>query len=207
MKIEERVVQAIAQGIAREFNAALSTICPALEATARRKRKKARLSQSEIKNFLREYYWLLEPFSGEGINFETSTFPSMNLVTDNGRRIEKPDVADIIYHVYRCALAHGHEIEPRYQLVPTQEQGLHEWQVALDGKTLRAPEALLWGMIAVVVFCEANRELKTTTNLYLSWGGGTRPMYRFDIILFWGGEAVVHAFFDKLDRMRVTMEL
>lgn len=75
---------------------------------------------------------------------------------------------------------------------------------------IHMPDKTLWALIACVVFCDANSDIATETQLYLTWGGGPterEPPYRFDIDIFWGSEQQVKRFLRKKNIIRVAMNL
>jgi len=136
-------------------------------------------------------------------------FPPVTLKTDGDKVIENPDFADIIYHAFRCSLAHGHEIEEKFYFIRSPEQGLSRWQVGLKDGRIHMPDKTVWALIAVVLFCDVNKDIITETQAYLTWGGANvRPggdSYRFDVDVFWGAEETVRRFLDKRDRIHVAL--
>ena len=211
MKIEERVLAAISAAAEKNFSAAMADICPAVEATARKKLCKRNIGRSEYKSFLRNYYFIIEPFIGVGINLAETKFPHLTLDTDGGEVIESPDFAEIIYHAFRCSLAHGHEIDEKFRFTTSPEQGRSYWIFNLEKGRIHMPDKTVWALIAVVIFCDANKDIDTETQSYLTWGGanvraGGDP-YRFDVDVFWGAEETIRRFLDKCDRIRVDLKL
>lgn len=211
MKIEDRVLAAISTAGEGNFSAAMANICPAVEATARKKLQQKKVNRSDYKEFLRGYYFVVEPFIGSGINLDDTKFPSITLETDDGRKIENPDFADIVYHAFRCSLAHGHEIEDKFNFTRSPEQGRSIWIIHMGEGRIHMPEKVVWALVAAVLFCDANKDIVTESHSYLTWGGanvraGGEP-YRFDIDVFWGAEETVRRFLDKRERIRVALNL
>ena len=210
MKIEERVLAAISAAAEKNFSAAMADICPAVEATARTKLRKRTISASEYKKFIRYYYFIIEPLIGAGLNLAETKFKDITLDTDADRVIESPDFAEIIYHAFRCSLAHGHEIDKKFRFTRSPDQGSSIWVCDLKNGRIHMPDKTVWALIGVVVFCDANKDIKTETNSYLTWGGAQvragRAPYRFDIDVFWGAEETVRRFFEKRERLRVTLQ-
>ena len=205
MKIEQRVFRAVDYALAGDIAAALSDICPAIDATARKKYQE-KGSRTLYKKFLREHYDIIEPFIGQGINLAETAFP-INLETTDGKLIDKPDFADVIYHAHRCALAHGEEINERFCFTQSERQGEAKWTINLEEGRLHMPDKVIWALIAVTVFCEANAEISTCEAKWLTWGSEkmrSGQPYRFDIDLFWGAEGTVRAFFEKRQDPKVT---
>ena len=209
MKIEERVLEAISAAAVENFSAAMAYICPAVEATARKKLCKPKIGRSEYKNFIRDYYFIIEPFIGTGFNLVETKFP-LTHETDRDSGIENPDFADIIYHAFRCSLAHGFEIEEKFIFTKSPEQGLSHWLIGLKDGRIHMPDKTVWALIAIVIFCEANKDITTESQSILTWGGanvraGGDP-YRFDVDVFWGAEETVRRFLDKCDLIRVALK-
>ncbi len=209
VRIEERTLKAIELGSDGNLNEALGVICPAIEATVRKHLNKPKISGSDFKDFLRKYYWLIERFGGEGVDYENTRFPNVNVESDAGKLLSSPDLADVIYHIFRCSLAHGFSIPRGFELIPTVEPGVHHAEISADGTTVRLPGALLWALIACVVFSRANGDIVTKNSVWLTWGGGPHQwrgeLYRFDIDIFWGGEDVLRRFFGKLPDLKVGL--
>ncbi|SDX36807.1 hypothetical protein SAMN05444358_10550 [Ruegeria halocynthiae] len=210
MDTGQRVVEAMAAGIEGDIAKGMSFICPAIEATVRKTLKKSKVSASEYKDFVRENYWVIEPFIGSGMNFEETVFPEITLKTDNGRIIPKPDFADLVYNVFRCSLMHGHEISEEFTFTKSETQGSSVWAISLEDGHIHMPDKVLWALVACVVFNKVNHDIVTKTSLHLSWGGAPverDPPYRFELDVFWGGESVVRRFLSKREILRVAMKL
>jgi len=115
MKIEEHVLVSLDGFTRKSHQEALMHACIALDATATKllpgsKGKKA------YKQCIRDYIWLIEPFTGAGINLEETKWTNLNIDNGYGKKINEPDLADIIYHVFRCNHAHGHGVPPKFDL-------------------------------------------------------------------------------------------
>ena len=208
MKIQERVFEAVAAGVSGDFAKGMTLICPAIEATARKKFGVSKIDQKLFKDFLRSYHFILEPFIGAGINLVESRFPQVTLKTDDGKVIKSPDFADIIYHAFRCSTAHGHEIQEEFLFTQSAAQGISLWKIDASAGRINMPDKVLWALIACVVFCKANEDIASTTTQWLTWGGAPverDPPYQFDIDVFWGGEELVKGFFEKKNLLRVAI--
>lgn len=209
MKIEERVLSALETGLKGDFVQALAHITPAIEASARKKLGKSKISREEYKAFLRGYHFVIERFIGEGFDLDRSRFPKVTLKSEGGKEIADPDFADIIYHAFRCALAHGHEIDEEFAFIRSARLGASRWLIGFEDGRVHMPDKVIWALVGVVVFCDANTEIETETGMWLEWGTEDRrggEPYRFDIDLFWGGEATVRNFFAKRPAVRVAFD-
>lgn len=208
MKIEQRVMEAINAGSGGDFAKGMTLICPAIEATARKSLKATSINGKKFKDFLRGYNQILEPFIGAGLNLDETKFPNVSIETDNCKIIESPDFADIIYHAFRCSLAHGHEVSEKFFFTKSLSQGISQWVINSSEGRIHMPDKVLWALTACVVFCEANRDIATESSAFLTWGGAPsarEPAYHFDIDVFWGAEDTVRRFFLKKKLIRVAM--
>lgn len=209
VKIEDRVLLAIDAAVKGDLELALSLICPAIEATARKTFKKSKISGTEYKQYLRNYSWLIEYFSGSGIDLANTKFPNAIVESDDKRVIVDPDFADIVYHIFRCSSAHGHKIPDGFQFIASGVEGMRHTFVDFAGSTVRFPESILWALVANVVFCSANNDIVTNTSQFLTWGQGAndwrKENYRFDVDVFWGAEEVVKRFFDARTAVKVEL--
>lgn len=209
MRIEDRVIEAMQSGIGGSWSKGMALICPAIEATARKYIDKEKVTRKEFKFFLRKNYPIIEAFIGSGLNLDESVFPSISLESDGGRTITDPDFADIVYHAFRCSLAHGHELGDEFEFTSSYSQGTSHWVIDIKEGRIHMPDKVLWSLIACVVFCKANASIATKTSLWLTWGGAPAerdPPYHFDLDVFWGAEDVVRRFLEKKNLIRVAMK-
>ncbi len=181
----------------------LSLICPAIEASARKTLQKQKINHNEFKQFLRDRYVIIEAFIGAGLNLEKTRFFDAVLETDDRKLLKEPDFADLVYHAFRCALAHGHEIAEKFTLIPSEAQDRSKWFLGNDGR-LNMPDKVLWALVACVVFCKSNEDINTQSGCFLTWGGPANQ-YRFDVDVFWGGESIVKIFLAKQNLIRVAI--
>jgi len=102
MKLEEHVLCALEAYDRGSKEEALMHATIAIDATARNLLKKK--GKSAYKDCIRTYLWLVERFIGEGLNLEDTKFSHIKLDDGNGKIIANPDLADVIYHVFRSGL-------------------------------------------------------------------------------------------------------
>lgn len=210
VKIEERVIETFHAGMEGNFVKGMNLICPAIEATARKHLRKEKVTGEEFKSFIRNSYPIIEAFIGAGLNLNNTTFPSTKFKTDGGKEILNPDFADIIYHAFRCSLAHGHEIEKEFYFTKSDSQGFSFWLIQVTGGRINMPDKVIWALIACVVFSEANANIVTKTNLSLTWSAApheSEPLYYFNVDVFWGAENLVKRFLASRDLLRVSIRL
>jgi hypothetical protein len=108
MKLEEHVLSAIDAFERGRKDEALLHACFSIDATARNMFSKN--GKKEYKACIRHYWWLVEPFMNGGVNLEETRWSHITLDNGYGKVISDPDLADIIYHVFRCSHAHAREI-------------------------------------------------------------------------------------------------
>ncbi len=209
MKIEERVINAMLAGIQGNLAMGMDFICPAIEATARKKLSKTKVTREEFKGFIRANSTIIEAFIGAGLNLEETVFPTVSIDNDDGKVLENPDFADIVYHAFRCSLAHGWQISEAFAFTSSSSQGVSEWLIHAGEGRIHMPDKALWALIACVVLCDANADISTETDLWLTWGGAPAerdPPYHFDLDVFWGGEHQVRRFLGKKNIVRVAIK-
>ncbi len=209
MKIEERVIGAIQAGLESNWSRGMDLICPAIEATARKRHSKKKVTSEEFKRLIRENYPIIEAFIGAGLDLGGTIFPNVKIDSDGGKLIQSPDFADIIYHAFRCSLAHGWEIANEFTFTASPSQGVSQWLIHTGEGRIHMPDKTLWALIACVIFCDANADISTETGFWLTWGGAPaarEPPYHFDIDVFWGGEQQVRRFLSKRNIIKVAMK-
>lgn len=206
MDIATRVENAFDHASKMKWDEALDAICPAVEATARKGLQKNKITGKEYKDFLRSYYPILERFSCTGLNMDETKFPNVVVETDDNKRIENPDVADIVYHCYRNAVAHGYAISAKFAFSqPAPVSDSTGWNFDMGAGRIHFPTNLIWALIAVVVFCKANADIKSLSGSWLSLRVDGHDV-KFTTGLFWGGEDLVLNFFEKYPVPRIVLD-
>lgn len=148
---------------------------------------------------------MLEAFGCPGINLEETRWTHLNLVTDRGKTISQPDLADIIYHIFRCSDAHAQEIPVEYELLPKNG---NNYVLGIDfvKQTLQLPESIVFALIAISVFSSANSHIKTNGSHSLNWTSQNGQFHEFPIKDWWGRESDVKAVIAKDPPIRVKLE-
>lgn len=205
MKLEDYVLKAIDDYESGKLDFALMNSCIAIDATARNLFKKDKATRKDYKDCIRNYYWIIEPMIGDGLNLEETRWDNLNVDDGYGKRIEHPDLADIVYHIFRCNHAHGNPVPEGYKLLPVAD-GYSRWVIV--GDTLYMPERLLWALLAVSVFSKANLGIQTTENYKLTWGAETLgiPIHDFVIQDWWGREDDFRKFMERQKHIRVKLQ-
>ncbi|WP_139170505.1 hypothetical protein [Lutimaribacter saemankumensis] len=204
MDIAKRVELSIEGGRNRNWDQALDLICPALEATARKALGKAKITGKEYKDYVRSKYQIIEPFSCTGLNMSETRFPNISVSTDDGKTLENPDVADIIYHCYRNATQHGYTISSKFAFSEQQPGSFVGWNFNFGEGRIHFPVNLVWALIATVVLEKSNKDIVSFTGQFLYLNVENKNVH-FPVGLFWGGEDLVVNFFGKHPRPTVTM--
>ena len=205
MNIDQHVLYAIDDYFAGKRDSALMHASFAIDATARKLFGSKRAGRREYKDCLRNYYWIIEPMMGGGLNLEETRWQNLRIDDGNGKVIVDPDFADIIYHVFRCTHAHAGEVAAGFELLPVQD-GHSRWIVA-DG-VLKMPERVIWSLLAVSLFCRANSDVSSATPHYLTWGSDSLGIgiHKFLIAEHWGKEDGFREFLTSYPQIRVRVD-
>lgn len=204
MKLEEYVLKAVDDFDSNpEFS--LSHACFAIEGTARNMYGCDQVSRSLYKNCIRHYYWILEAMIGGG-GFTKSKFDNLDITDGHNCPLVHPDLADVIYHIFRCNNAHAKEIPINYELLPV-EDGKSYWRMGKN--LLQMPIRIIWALLAISVFAKANSTIKTNGEYYLSWGSETLGLgiHRFMIKDSWGKENEFKRFLSEKNPTSITVKL
>lgn len=137
--------------------------------------------------------------TGSGINFNDTYWDNVPLTDQDGKPIQKLDMASFVYYLFRCAQVHGKEIETKYKLLPRSQNSQLYYHIADD--RLHIPETLIWGLLSICVFCKSNNDIKTNTDHFLTLGNN-----KFCISDWWGLEDSVRPIVEKHNPIRVTLQ-
>lgn len=205
MKLEKHVLSAIDAWGRGDKEEALMHASFAIDATARNLYSKARAGRNDYLSCLREYWWIIERFIGGGLNLEDTKFTHLKLKDDKDVLIPEPDLADVVYHIFRCKNAHADEIPKNYELLPSKPGG-HVWLIDRVNNSLRMPDTIVWALLAVSVFCKANAKIKTEGEYWLEWGSEGVGFKKFLIREFWGQEVELKSFFSDKPQTRIKLD-
>ena len=184
--IVKSCLAAIEDGSANRFDSAVLRACIALDASSQAHFTTKKSTKTQFKNFVREYYWLLQMMQGGGVDLEKTRFDNAAL-TSNGKAIVNPDFADVIYHAYRCDLVHEGDFRSGFD-VSLSSANSAEWLIA--DNMLVMPSRILWGLVAVCVFAKSNSDLTSSSGHNLTWTANSfgRPTFTFILQESWGQE-------------------
>jgi hypothetical protein len=132
-------------------------------------------------------WWLVERFIGEGLNLEDTKFTYLKIDDGYGKLITDPDLADIIYHVFRCNHAHSEPIPLNYELLNTAS-GRYPWLLDKENNSVKIPETVIYALLGISVFCKANADIVTDGKHFLSWGNEKIGIEIFKLKDYWGKE-------------------
>ena len=191
MKLEKHVLKTIKDYNDGDIDSALMNACFAIEGTARNLYGKDIANRNDYKMCIRYYYWIIEPMLGGGINQIETIFSNLKIDNGNGQLINNPDLADVIYHIFRCNSAHAKMISLNYELLPVKD-GESRWEIGDD--ILKMPERIIWALLAVSVF--SNKLIKTDGDYFLTWGSESLGLgiWKFYIKEWWGKEDEFRSF-------------
>jgi hypothetical protein len=207
MKMEKHVLKAInAYYIDHDKDMALFHAVFALEGTAKRLFSKITISRSDYKSCIRTYWWIIERFIGEGLNLEETRFEYLKIDDGHDNVIKCPDLADVIYHIFRCNHAHAEEIPRNFELIEPVD-GRYHWFFSPEENVLRMPDSVIWALLAVSVFCKANFEVSTASDHCLTWGDNNIGFTQFSLRDWWGREEDLKSCFADKPTSRVKLNL
>jgi hypothetical protein len=194
MKLSNQVTCAIDDRMQGKFDSALLHACIAIDTTSKCLFPGQRKVSVRYVECLRNYYWLLEPMIGAGLNLVETRFSNIQL-----RNSSSPDLAEIIYEIFRCSHAHGEEVPAAFAVIPSEGAAYSRWRLA-HGE-LHMPDRVIWGLLAVAVFSRVNGGETSTGSYYLSLGDD-----QFPISKWWGREDDFRPVAERYNQTRVKLD-
>jgi hypothetical protein len=194
MNVGEHVVCAIDDFEDGKFNAALLHACIAIDGTANKIDSSKSGNRQKYVACLRQYYWLLEPMLGCGINLVETRFNKVPLAKNSA-----PDIAEIIYEVFRCNHAHGSEHPPNYSF--SSCVGTEITVVELADGILKLPDRIVFALLSIAVLSKVNRNQKAPDTYFLSLG-----QQQFLLKDWWGREDDFRTIADRYNQIRITLK-
>ena len=197
MKIADSVKSAFDDGLSGKFDAALLHACIAIDATSKLLYPNQKAVGKRFTQCIRDYYWLIEPMLGAGINLKETVFSNVHL-----QKTETPDFADIVYEVFRCGHVHGDEIPEGFRILPSVGNWRSEW--IFGPNQLQFPDRMLWALLSVSIFSRVNeRQRSQHIGFYtLSLGDVSFPVHEW-----WGREDEVQPVALEHNQVRVKFEM
>lgn len=192
MNIAQHVQSAIDDYEHGKLLSALLHGCIAVDGTGARLLPAAAVRERFVATVDR-YLWLVEPMLAVDINLQDTTFTWVQL------KQRDPRCSEILYEVFRNNLAHGTEIPAGFAIELRQHVG---WRaLSLGPQQLVLPDTVIFALLAVAVFSEANAGQSIGAVYHLSHGS-----QEFVIDEWWGRESDARTYFDQVRLPRVTMQ-
>lgn len=150
---------------------------------------------------LRQNYSILGTMGMPGIDVENTRFPV------HGGQIPKPkaaggkpDLADIVYAVYRCSHAHGEALPGGFEMIPDAHvQGVTNLEI-VNG-AVRLSDRMIFGLLAVPVLAPVNAGQVVPDGYHLTLGTDV-----LEISEWWGRAADFPALAAKYPMPTVLMD-
>ena len=194
MKLSQQVLCAIDDACQGKFDSALLHSCISIDTTSRRLLAKENRVGVRYVQCLRDYYWLIEPMIGAGLNLVETKFTNIQL-----RKNSAPDLAEIIYEILRCSHAHGDEVPPEFSILPSPDPGYTRWE--LSKGQIHMPARIVWALLSVAVFSRVNATEESDYTHYLSLGDQVFPISQW-----WGREDEVRPIAAAFNQTRIKMD-
>lgn len=149
MKVGESVRHSLEHWDRAEWDAAMLHACNAVDATGRKRYPKLGVA-GRFKRIIRESLDIFGAMAMPSLNIEETRFP---VAVRSDLPDERPDIADIIYGIHRCAHGHGDELPEGFELMPYVEP---QAAMRIQGGTIRLSAATVPGLLAIAVFAPEN---------------------------------------------------
>lgn len=195
INISQRVLHAIGLIEQGKYEFALEQAAIAIDISAQRFYQSAYSASSVYKNFLDEYHWVMELMALNGIDLKSSCFSNFTILRQNGQRIHKPQLSDILYHSVRCSLIHNTG-------VPANLVFNRERKIVLADEYISLPEQVIWGMLASIVFSKCNASEKSEGDYFISYED-----HRFPIRENWGREDLLRSLYEQHVKIKVALNI
>lgn len=155
----------------QDFIAAFNFATLAIEGTARNWYNKDYISRRDYINLLRNYYWIMEPFMGLPECETWKFYPGIKITDEKGRVVGGcfgPDLAEIVYHVFRCNIHHGKSIPSKFNIMGnTSDPSLQI--ISIDSNNIMQLNSnIIIALLAVCMGCVANKDLGEKSDYYLT---------------------------------------
>jgi hypothetical protein len=160
---------------------AVSLICSALDATAK-KRCPKKNNNERNKQFMRDSMYIITKFGMPGIfatGIQIKCVDVLGIKTDKDGYV---GIEDIIYHVIRCALVH--ECDVAELIVFTDHVGLGDFN-----RTFEIPKSIFVGLAMSTILAPENADERCTKSIVINTASGT-----YEVNDIWGDEG---SFFKK----------
>ena len=193
MNIADRLVHSIDDAYANKLLSALMHALAAVDGTGHKLYPNINNNRDRFITTIESYYWILEPMLAIGINLDETTFDWIKLE----KRAAK--FSEVIYEIFRCNLAHGTEIPSGFTVHQANDPKLRVFE--MGQQSLSLPSTLIYGLCAIALFSNVNKEQKSNTDYWLSQGD-----MHFTLDDWWGRESDARICFSTVRMPRITMK-
>lgn len=148
--------------------AAMLHACNAVDGTASKRFGSKEPNAKRFTNIIREELLVFEHIGMPAIDLYRTRFPyKMKKQSPDGR----PDIADVLYYMHRCAHGHGDDVEEGFELQRCGGvAGNHSMRFTPDA--VRLPESAILGLAAIAVLAPENADQRAW-DASIPWVGGT----------------------------------
>lgn len=182
MDVGNSIRKAIQDWESGDHESAMLHACNAIDGTAKKLYPKLG-SNARFTKLLRDGYSILGPMGMPGINLAETRFP---IAVDRPKASGgKPDLADVIYGIHRCAHGHGDELPHGFMLIPDAAGPAGLTHVEVVKGAIRLSDRVIFGLVAVAVLSSANLGQSVPVGYYLTFGTSEKLI----INQWWGREA------------------
>ena len=158
MTISDSIRKAINDWEQHEIESAMLHACNAIDGTAA-KIYPTQGNNARFTELLRKNYNILGPMGAPGIDLIKTRFP---LILPHAKASHgKPDIADVIYGIHRCSHGHGAELPNGFELLEDVAGPAQITRMEIEKGKVRLSDRIIFGLIAVAVFCPVNKDLAT----------------------------------------------
>ena len=131
-------------------------------------------SNARFTRLLRDRYSVFGPMGMPGINLEETRFP---VVVQNPKASGgKPDAADVIYGIHRCAHGHGEELPAGFALYPDAAGPSRRTRYSFENGAARLSDRVIFGLLAVAVLSPVNHDQRVPEGYYLAFSDKAQLM-------------------------------
>jgi hypothetical protein len=205
VRIEQHVGKALDEWEQGGHDWAIMQAGSAVDGSAKRAYPNETRSGLRFKQFLRDHDEVLQLMGLWGLDVPQSRFLDPSGLTTPSDGIH-PDVVDLIYHVHRCAHAHGDVVADGFELLPPSST--FNTTIGLSTGTARLDARVVIGILAAVVLADTNADLHGACAGYTLWWAPPNLPDFGELVMpidqWWGREADFLAIADNHPRSYVT---
>ncbi len=168
MNVGNSVRKAIDDWEQGEPESAMLHACNAVDGTAK-KLYPTLGSNARFTRLLRENYGIFGPMGVPGIDLVQTRFPVK--VTRPKAEAGKPDIADVLYGIHRCAHGHGDDLPDGFELLPDAAGAPRYTRMLIEKGKVRLSDRVIFGLLAVAVLSPANEGQTVPDGYHFTFGG------------------------------------